>query len=241
MRSRGDRVGGDAMAAVPAPGHETRTVLAAGGTLAITAMPVDQAAPGDDEAGKDGKDGGRVAHPGQERERHAGARAAVAALEALGFPAPVVRRGPRGAPLGPPGSKLSIAHTQRYAVAAAWAMSGTPDEAGTEVGRVVALGVDIEAWHGLQPSARHLVSRPDEREAFAAVRGWSDVTKLFTVKEALFKAGCGSGERLVPRRIEVRPRGSRLAVTSGHGARRATVAVTRMDGHWVALCLALAA
>jgi 4'-phosphopantetheinyl transferase EntD len=81
-------------------------------------------------------------------------------------------------PLVPSGFRVSLAHDDRYAIAAV-----SCDE------QVESLGIDIEPSASLEPPIGRIILRPDDAQI--------DARLAFTLKEAAFKAWSGSGGRML--------------------------------------------
>lgn len=124
------------------------------------------------------------------------------ALEALGGPSGPVLRAASGAPLWPPGVVGSITHCPGYRAAVV-----------ARAEQVPALGVDAERWRALPAAVVDAVVLPCDRAQGAWAR-WTDpallACLLFSAKEAVGKAWCGSGGAVVRLRdvaVTVRPGG----------------------------------
>jgi 4'-phosphopantetheinyl transferase EntD len=112
-----------------------------------------------------------------ERRRASGAARIVARelLDRFGHPRCPIPRGAGGAPIWPAGLAGSLAHDERYAVAAIG-----------RAGDVGAIGIDIEPATPLPQDMIELVATPNERRAIA-----DDPLRLkllFAAKEAVYKA-----------------------------------------------------
>ncbi len=116
----------------------------------------------------------RTAVPGRLREFATG-RALLRELMEVDEAIPVAAD---RTPLVPSGFRVSLAHDDRYAIAAV-----SRDE------QVEALGIDLEPSISLEPEIGRIILRPDDAEV--------DARLAFTLKEAAFKAWSGSGGRML--------------------------------------------
>jgi hypothetical protein len=191
--------------------------------------------------------------PAGERRRaeHLGGRRALTAgLTALGVPGGPLGRRADGSPAAPEGTLVSVSHRFPHVVAVAWRSCGS--------GRLAGLGVDLESAGTIPHDAFHLVSGPDELAGLDNYRDspdWRDPTRVFSAKEAAFKADPHwRSQPFAPRRIRLRPTGPRLALatpgkpaeqptgTGGRARQAATTSVVasrRFGDHWLSLCAAL--
>ncbi|WP_413252455.1 4'-phosphopantetheinyl transferase superfamily protein [Streptomyces niveus] len=177
----------------------------------------------------------------RQAEHAAGQYALITSLAALGVHAGPPDRRPDGSPRPPPGTLVSISHRFPYAVAAAWKAHGRPPQHC----RILGVGVDIEQEGTIPENAVHLVCSPVERPGLCATPGWADPTRVFSGKEAAYKADPQwRSQRFAPRRLRLRPLGPRLALAhSAAGPADATsvVASRQVGGYWISLCITLTA
>ena len=112
--------------------------------------------------------------PSRRAEFAAGRAAARLALRSLGLAAGAIPSGPDRAPVWPRGVSGSISHAAGWAVAAV--RTGGP------------LGVDIEAADAVTPDLWPVVCDDDELSALPVDDRAHAVTRVFSAKEAVFKA-----------------------------------------------------
>jgi 4'-phosphopantetheinyl transferase EntD len=123
----------------------------------------------------------------------------------------------RRAPAWPAGACGSLAHDDRYVVAAV----------STDPG-VRALGIDVEPATPLPADLAEVILRPDERHV--------DAHLAFALKEAVYKAWSSlGGEMLEHHDVRVTLRGSHLVATVDGDARRFRGRFATVCGHIVAL------
>ena len=105
------------------------------------------------------------------------------------------------------------------------------------------MGVDIEHEGTIPENAMHLVCSPVERPGLCATPGWADPTRVFSGKEAAYKADPQRrSHRFAPRRLHLNPLGPRLALAqSATGPADATsvVASRQVGSYWISLCITL--
>lgn len=113
----------------------------------------------------------------RERQQASGAARVLARelLAEFGAPPCAIGRDAEGVPLWPPGFAGSLAHDRSHALAAL-----------ARVGKVTALGVDLEPAAPLPPELTELVATPSERARYDEALLRRPI--LFAVKEAVFKA-----------------------------------------------------
>lgn len=116
----------------------------------------------------------------------AGRHCAALALDRLGWPPAGLPRGVRGEPRWPEGIAGSITHDDGHAAAAV-----------CRVGRVRAVGIDVQRSRAISPGVARRVCRPAELVAATELLGGlgeaprvlvSPETLLFSVKESVYKA-----------------------------------------------------
>lgn len=112
--------------------------------------------------------------PARRAEFAAGRTAARMALAAFGLDGAAIPAGPDRAPRWPQGLQGSISHGAGVAVAAV--RDGAP------------LGVDVEWAEGVEPDLWPLVCAPDELAALPREGRARAVARVFSAKEAVFKA-----------------------------------------------------
>ncbi len=112
--------------------------------------------------------------PARQAEFAAGRAAARTALRALGQPPVAIPAGANREPLWPAGVSGSIAHAAGIAVAAL--RHGAP------------LGLDIESDQQLKADLWPLICSPAELEALPAMDRGRHVARVFSAKEAAYKA-----------------------------------------------------
>ncbi|QIP84237.1 4'-phosphopantetheinyl transferase superfamily protein [Streptomyces sp. Tu 2975] len=186
------------------------------------------------------EDPGARARDRRRAEHAAGQHALITSLAALGVHTGPPDRRPDGSPRPPAGTLVSISHRFPYAVAAAWKPHGGPPRRC----RIVGVGVDIEHEGTIPENAMHLVCSPVERSALCDSSGWANPTRLFSGKEAAYKADPQwRSQRFAPRRLPLSPLGPRLALAQPAAGRAAdatsVVASREVDGYWISLCIAL--
>ena len=179
-----------------------------------------------------------VDRPDRTGERAAGRRAAAGALEAAGCPDLLVGADPDGRPRWPGDYVGSIAHTDRWAVAAV-----------VRVEDFGAVGIDIERRDALPVDDAEVVLSSSEREQVRAARSPARAaTLLWSAKEAAFKAWSSAHGRaidpvdpvdiaitVVDDRIMVRPCGALAAVVGTAGL---TGRWAELDDHVVTVVVA---
>lgn len=119
-----------------------------------------------------------TARPARRSEFAAGRACAHRALVEIGAPAPSIACGRRRQPLWPTGVTGSISHADGLAVAVA---------ARTRPG-IASLGVDLEVAARLEDELWPHVLTRSERDACAASTDPTSAARVFSAKEAVFKA-----------------------------------------------------
>ncbi len=154
-----------------------------------------------------------------------GRLAANAAIRLLGLRPGPVMSDPRGAPLAPPGARISISHKRSLVVAlAARAENGD-------------LGVDIEDLGPARTQIASHVLTPRELSALEGLpeeRRWTAVLLRFSLKEAIYKAVAPRWGRMIgfeEAEVDVHPDGSAsLSLSAAPGE-----PTPRLEGryHWM--------
>lgn len=171
-----DREAADELAAIAQALRSLAPPHVSVGVRPIAAAGVDVDEAHVDEAGlfAEELDAIRGARPARRREFSQG-RILLRELIGRSVSIPVA---PNRAPVLPPGIRGSVAHDDRFVVAAA-----SRDE------RVVAIGIDIEPSGPLEPDLARVILRADERHL--------DPHLAFTLKEAAYKAWSSLGGRIL--------------------------------------------
>ncbi|MGW7328277.1 4'-phosphopantetheinyl transferase superfamily protein [Streptomyces sp. NPDC054840] len=172
-------------------------------------------------------------------EHAAGQCALITSLAALGVHTGPPDRRLDGSPRPPAGTLVSISHRFPFAVAAAWKAYGGPPRHC----RILGVGVDMEHEGTIPENAMHLVCSPVERAGLCDTPGWADPTRVFSSKEAAYKADPQwRSQRFAPRRVRLSPLGPRLALAqpaAGPADATSVVASRQVGGYWISLCITL--
>jgi 4'-phosphopantetheinyl transferase EntD len=150
------------------------------------------------------------------KRQHEFASGRAALHELFASSEPILADG-RRAPVWPAGVCGSLAHDDRYVVAA---VSSDPG--------VRALGIDVEPATPLSADLAEMILRPDERHV--------DAHLAFALKEAVYKAWSSlGGDMLEHHDVRLTLRGSHLVATVNGTARRFRGRFAVVCGHIVAL------
>lgn len=154
------------------------------------------------------------------------ARAALADAGYEGGPAAIGSLG--GAPVPPEGWRLSITHTNTFAVAAACTSR-----------RALSLGIDLEQFQRLNPAWRPHVVRPVDNVFEQATP--VELALVFSLKESLFKALSSAGEERLFDEVgvdwESRSGSPRLRPSAELQTLRLDWGARRVDEHVLTFCL----